>query len=131
MKHNSDHGNLNHDFTCISKIFIVFAETPVSVQPCKRSFNNPSSGQENKAFAFNRACNDFQDKVEIPFQPSGQFSGISSVSENDLKSSEAVEYSGKQNLCPLTVLNISAVNNDSYEQSEDVRRCLKSKTSKI
>ena len=43
MKHYSDRGNSDHSPACICKVFIIFAESAVPIQPCGSSSDNPST----------------------------------------------------------------------------------------
>ena len=48
LMHFSDHCNLNHYLASVGQIFEVFTKSSVTFKPSKRSFDNPSFGNNGK-----------------------------------------------------------------------------------
>ena len=120
MEHYPYHSDLNHGFTNISPIFIIFAEPAMLIQPCESSFDNPAAGKKKEAFGSLGTCNDFQCPSEMFPDPFNNASGISAIRNNCFQSGKSVENSRQQKLYTVSVLNISAVNNDCYYQAENI-----------
>src|SRR5512145_432128 len=96
MEHYTNHSNLNHCFTYIHPIFIIFAEPAMLIQPCKGSFDNPATWKKMKTFGSLWAGDDFQSPSEIFPDPSDDASGITTVGNNCLQSGKSVENSRQQ-----------------------------------
>lgn len=68
-EHEIDHGEVNKGDAGLSQNFVVFGKTAVSVEPGKGSLDNPTSGQDLKAFDIVRAQHGSQDEVKAKRNP--------------------------------------------------------------
>lgn len=73
-----DHGDLDHGFARLGQPLVIFAVTPISAKPRKRSLHNPSLRQYHPAFDSNRS----KHRLDCPTEriPHPRRQGVSSVS---------------------------------------------------
>ena len=60
VKHQIDHGHVDHVFGSLGEQFVVFAETTVAIEPTKRPFDDPPLGQKLETLGGIAATNDLQ-----------------------------------------------------------------------
>ena len=119
MNHHIDHGNTNHRLTALNQSLIVFGKSSVLPKPCKRSFNNPSLGENNKLVRI-RSFDDFDNPAVPADRPIHKLPGITAISPDHFKASPSRTQLLDQQLAAITVLDVGRVNDQREDQAERV-----------
>ena len=108
-EHSLGHRQIDERLGVIDAHLVVADQTPGLDQPTESSFHDPALGQNLEAFRNVAALDDLQINLAVTGKIrdfSFQLSGIASVGPNPLQPAVAVAQCGKQQSCPVTILNV-------------------------
>ena len=119
MNHHIDHGNTNHRLTALNQSLIVFGKSSVLPKPGKRSFNNPSLGENNKLVRI-RSFDDFDNPAVPDHRPLHKLPRITAIGPDHFKAPPSRTQLLDQQLAAITVLDVGRVNDQREDQAERV-----------
>src|SRR5713101_3178976 len=84
-----DHRNTNHGFARGREILIISAHASIATQPRESPFHDPASVEEDKAYAFHRAFDNFQYPPTDTSHPVNQLARVTAVDPDQAQTTEA------------------------------------------
>jgi len=119
-EHQLNHRDVDHGLTGGGEIFVVLTQSPISSQPTESSFHHPTSRQHFKSCDIVAPPYNFQSPTGQAVKPSDQLSSIATIRPNQLESGKAIFDSVKQQLGPVSVLDVRRMNHHRKHQSHRV-----------
>jgi hypothetical protein len=119
-KHQLNHGNLDHRFTCISEVLVVPAQATVSTKPTEGPLNNPASWQHVKTDSFIAPSYDFQGPLAHLPDPLDQLARVGAIGPNQLQSGETSFRLRKQQFGPIPILDVGGMDHDGKQQPHGI-----------
>jgi len=118
--HQVYHSDADHCFAVVCNHLIVLCQSPVSPEPSKGSFDDPSFGQDGKSFNVVAALDDFQRTTQSLFCPFNQLAGIAAVRPNEREAAKALAQVFKDQLGSVAILNGGLVDDHGDNEPEGV-----------
>ena len=115
-----DHGQVNHVFTAVGQRLVIFAQTPVTVQPREGAFHNPTFRQDHKAGDIIVTLDNLQRPSTHPSGPVDQLTGIAAVGPDQLQPGRMADEFGQHQLGSVAVLNIGGMDHHRQHQSQRI-----------
>ena len=119
MNHHIDHGNTNHRLTALNQSLIVFGKSSVLPKPGKRSFNNPSLGENDKRVRI-RSFDNFDNPAIPAHCPIHKLPGITTIGPDHFEAPPSRAQLLDQQFAAVTVLDVGRVNDQCEDQAERV-----------
>ena len=116
---------MNHSYVypglgCVCQSFVVLAQPTAASEPCQCSFNDPSSRQHLKMMSVSRTPHNLQHPARYGHHPINQLTGVSSVRPYQSQVRKPSYQLMYDQLCAISVLDVSRVNHDGQQQSYGV-----------
>lgn len=119
MNHQVDHSNDDHRFTALGQCLVVFGQSTVLAQPRKGALDNPSFRQHDEP-ARRRTFDDLDETPVPPACPIDEPTGIASVGEDQLETSEARSHLPDQQLAAVAILDVGRMDNQRHDQANGI-----------
>lgn len=118
MKHQIDHGDVDHRFATDRIGFVVLAQPAILAEPAERPFHNPTFGQRHKA-----ADRNSLDDLDHPSEHLPGFlhkiAGVTSVGPDDLQAAEQSGHFLQHLLTAIAVLDVRRMH--AYRENQPER----------
>ena len=96
------------------------AQPTATSQPCKCSLNHPSSRQHLELMAVSRTPHNLQRPTRQGHDPINQLACVTSISPDQSQAREPSLQFANNQLCTISVLDVSGVDHDCQQQSYSV-----------
>ena len=117
MKHNSDHGNPDHNSALVCQISVIPAEPPMLIQPCRGSLNRPPARKKSEPPDSLRTAYGFRNQSGLLSFPSDEPARIRTVGRDEYRTGKTVIYTGKKDFRTRPIPNTGTVNSNSDDKS--------------
>ena len=121
MQHQIDHRKMNHRLAAVGQRLVIFAVPPVTAQPAKRSFHDPTFGQDLEPLHVVGSFDDLQaPPTSQGLNPQNQLAGVAAVSPDQSQPAPAAYQMLQHQFRPVTVLNVRRVDHHHQDQPQRI-----------
>ena len=119
-EHEMDHCHMYPSLRRFGKSFVVLAQPTAPSQPRQRPFNHPSSWQHLKMMTAPRPPHNLQDPTRQGHDPINQLACVTGISPNQSQARKPPHQFVDNQLCPVSILNISRMDYHCQQQSHRI-----------
>ena len=119
-----DHRQVNHGFSGLILVLVVFAQSPIVPQPTEGPFDHPALGQQSKALAVIGTLDNDQGPLAQRPHPSDEFTGITAIGPHGLEPRPTAFGLGfgEDQLGSIPILESGGMHDDCPDQTQGVNQ---------